>query len=172
MSACRMARLAALPQPTADEAFALAGLRFLSGVERALQLRWQAAGSPDEQRKLADELQQLLRDGVGTRPPDAPDSQLYQQLTSLGGPLMATAWRAIAAQPTPAEVAGLSATAGFSSLTPTISAFGCAWTIRSRSPMCMWSKFIPAIFQRFIAALLYEVEPQISQRAQMGSNSR
>ncbi len=34
-------RLAALPAPTAEEAFALAGLRFLSGVERALQLRWE-----------------------------------------------------------------------------------------------------------------------------------
>ncbi|MCU0872936.1 MAG: DUF1587 domain-containing protein, partial [Pirellulaceae bacterium] len=71
----------------------------------SLLARWQAAGSPDEQRKLADELQQLLRDGVGTRPPDAPDSRLYQQLTALGGPLMSTAWRVIAARP-PAAASG------------------------------------------------------------------
>jgi hypothetical protein len=35
------ARLAALPTPTNEEVFALAGLRFLGGVEAALQLRWQ-----------------------------------------------------------------------------------------------------------------------------------
>jgi hypothetical protein len=35
------ARLAALPAPTGEELFALAGLRFLGGVEAALQLRWQ-----------------------------------------------------------------------------------------------------------------------------------
>lgn len=34
-------RLSALPAPTPDELFALAGLRFLGGVEQALQLRWQ-----------------------------------------------------------------------------------------------------------------------------------
>ncbi len=35
------ARLAALPAPTNEDLFALAGIRFLSGVETALQLRWQ-----------------------------------------------------------------------------------------------------------------------------------
>lgn len=35
------ARLAALAEPKPDELFALAGIRFLSGVEGALQLRWQ-----------------------------------------------------------------------------------------------------------------------------------
>lgn len=34
------ARLAALPSPTPDESFALGGVRFLGGVERALQLRY------------------------------------------------------------------------------------------------------------------------------------
>ncbi|MDQ2066162.1 hypothetical protein Q9295_07250 [Xinfangfangia sp. CPCC 101601] len=34
-------RLAALPDPAPPELFALAGVRFLSGVEAALQLRWQ-----------------------------------------------------------------------------------------------------------------------------------
>ncbi|HOZ34812.1 MAG TPA: hypothetical protein PLM52_18220, partial [Tabrizicola sp.] len=35
------ARLAALSAPTNEELFALAGLRFLGGIEGALQLRWQ-----------------------------------------------------------------------------------------------------------------------------------
>ncbi len=35
------ARLAALASPTNEELFALAGLRFLGGIEAALQLRWQ-----------------------------------------------------------------------------------------------------------------------------------
>lgn len=39
--AATAARLAALPAPAAEESFALAGLRFLGGVEGALQLRWQ-----------------------------------------------------------------------------------------------------------------------------------
>jgi hypothetical protein len=41
------ARLAALPAPTPDELFALAGLRFLSGIEGALQLRWQTGVQAD-----------------------------------------------------------------------------------------------------------------------------
>ncbi len=41
------ARLAALPAPTPPELFALAGLRFLSGVEGALQLRWQTGVQAD-----------------------------------------------------------------------------------------------------------------------------
>lgn len=41
------ARLAALPEPTAEELFALAGVRFLLGVEGALQLRWQTGVRSD-----------------------------------------------------------------------------------------------------------------------------
>jgi hypothetical protein len=41
------ARLAALPAPTNEELFALAGLRFLGGVEAALQLRWQTGVRAD-----------------------------------------------------------------------------------------------------------------------------
>jgi hypothetical protein len=41
------ARLAALPEPTNEELFALAGLRFLRGVEAALQLRWQTGVRAD-----------------------------------------------------------------------------------------------------------------------------
>jgi hypothetical protein len=41
------ARLAALPAPTNEDLFALAGLRFLGGVEAALQLRWQTGVQAD-----------------------------------------------------------------------------------------------------------------------------
>lgn len=41
------ARLAALPSPTPQDRFALAGLRFLTGVQRALQLRWQTGVRAD-----------------------------------------------------------------------------------------------------------------------------
>ena len=41
------ARLAALPSPTSEDLFALAGIRFLSGVETALQLRWQTGMRAD-----------------------------------------------------------------------------------------------------------------------------
>jgi hypothetical protein len=41
------ARLAALADPTNEDLFALAGLRFLGGVEAALQLRWQTGVRAD-----------------------------------------------------------------------------------------------------------------------------
>ena len=41
------ARLAALPAPTNEELFALAGLRFLGGIEQALQLRWKTGVKAD-----------------------------------------------------------------------------------------------------------------------------
>jgi hypothetical protein len=41
------ARLAALASPTNEDLFALAGLRFLGGVEAALQLRWQTGVRAD-----------------------------------------------------------------------------------------------------------------------------
>jgi hypothetical protein len=40
-------RLAALPSPAPEDRFALAGLRFLGAVERALQLRWRKGMSAD-----------------------------------------------------------------------------------------------------------------------------
>lgn len=40
-------RLAALPSPNPPDLFALAGIRFLSGVEAALQLRWQTGLQAD-----------------------------------------------------------------------------------------------------------------------------
>jgi hypothetical protein len=41
------ARLAALPAPTNEELFALAGLQFLGGIEAALHLRWQTGVRAD-----------------------------------------------------------------------------------------------------------------------------
>ena len=41
------ARLAALPAPTNEDLFALAGVRFLSGIETALQIRWQTGMRAD-----------------------------------------------------------------------------------------------------------------------------
>lgn len=41
------ARLAALPSPSNEDLFALAGLRFLGGIEAALQLRWQTGVQAD-----------------------------------------------------------------------------------------------------------------------------
>jgi hypothetical protein len=41
------ARLAALPAPSNEDLFALAGLRFLGGVEQALQLRWKTGVKAD-----------------------------------------------------------------------------------------------------------------------------
>jgi hypothetical protein len=40
-------RLAALPAPTNEDLFALAGLRFLGGIEQALQLRWKTGVKAD-----------------------------------------------------------------------------------------------------------------------------
>jgi hypothetical protein len=56
----------------------------------SLLARWQAAGSQAEKRALAAELEQILTSGP---PPDreSPDAALHRQLTSLGGPLFATA---------------------------------------------------------------------------------
>lgn len=41
------ARLAALPAPSNEDLFALAGLRFLGGIEEALQLRWRTGVQAD-----------------------------------------------------------------------------------------------------------------------------
>lgn len=41
------ARLAALPSPSNEDLFALAGLRFLGGIEQALQLRWKTGVKAD-----------------------------------------------------------------------------------------------------------------------------
>jgi hypothetical protein len=69
----------------------------------SLLARWQSAGSPDEKRKLAGEVQQLLENGAGSLPPESPDVALYAQLTSLGGPLFSAALQSLAADPSAAQ---------------------------------------------------------------------
>lgn len=48
------ARLAALADPTPEDLFALAGLRFLSGVEGVLQLRWEVGWYDEELDAILD----------------------------------------------------------------------------------------------------------------------
>jgi cytochrome c553 len=53
--------------------------------------RWQSAANAEDRQILADEVQRLLQGGVASLPKDSPDIALYRQLTSLGGPLLASA---------------------------------------------------------------------------------
>jgi hypothetical protein len=59
----------------------------------SLLARWQEADSPAERRVLAGRLQKLLTTGPAGLEEKHPDAQLYRQLASLGGPLLARAWR-------------------------------------------------------------------------------
>lgn len=61
----------------------------------SLLARWDEAGSAAERAQLASAVQQLLISGP---PADAksPDALLYRQLSALGGPLLARAWRQVA----------------------------------------------------------------------------
>lgn len=52
----------------------------------SLLAQWQAAPGDEEKQKLATAVQALLT-GAAPTAKDEPDGQLYQQLTSLGGPL-------------------------------------------------------------------------------------
>lgn len=61
--------------------------------------RWQSAASADERAQLAGEVQRLLEVGPVNMPPDSPDVALHRQLTSLAGPLFASALHAAAAEP-------------------------------------------------------------------------
>ena len=62
----------------------------------SLLAKWQAATDPAEKAALADQLQKLLVGGSPAK--DTPDAALYQQLASLGGPLLSAA-RSAAAKP-------------------------------------------------------------------------
>jgi len=55
----------------------------------SLLARWQAADDPAEKRQLAEALQRLLTSPAPAG--DTPDRALFRQLTSLAGPLFATA---------------------------------------------------------------------------------
>jgi cytochrome c553 len=70
----------------------------------SLLARWQAAPTNEEKQRLAAELERLLQAGATPLPKDSPDAALRQQLTSLGGPLLAAALQALASKPSgPAE---------------------------------------------------------------------
>jgi len=56
----------------------------------SLLAKWQSAERMEEKLKLAQEVQNLLTSGAPTEK-DSPDAKLYQQLASLGGPLVAGA---------------------------------------------------------------------------------
>jgi mono/diheme cytochrome c family protein len=63
-----------------------------------LLARWRQAGNAADKGKLALEIEKLLR--APTPPPKgAADAVLYEQLTSMNGPLMAALFRAIASGP-------------------------------------------------------------------------
>lgn len=49
--------------------------------------KWQLATNASEKQNWANEVQSLLTRGPGTVPANSPDKVLYQQLTSLSGPL-------------------------------------------------------------------------------------
>ena len=55
----------------------------------SLLARWQEAKELADKQKLADEVEQLLVGGTAGKAP--PDAALYQQLASLGGPLLSAA---------------------------------------------------------------------------------
>lgn len=59
--------------------------------------RWRSAADPADRRRLAEEIEKLLRDGPGDRAADAPDRLLHGHLTGLTGPLLAAARADLAA---------------------------------------------------------------------------
>ena len=64
----------------------------------SLLAQWQAAPSGPEREKLAAQLQTLLTSAPAEGTDEKqPDAQLYRQLTSIGGPLMARSWPQVAA---------------------------------------------------------------------------
>lgn len=68
-----------------------AGMAFPAG---SLLARWQNAASEAERRDLGTQVQNLLTAGPPAgADPKTPDVVLYRQLSSLGGPLFARAWR-------------------------------------------------------------------------------
>jgi hypothetical protein len=63
----------------------------------SLLARWQAAKEPTERQRLAVQLQEFL--AGGTQQKDTPDAALYEQLASLGGPLLSAARAAAGKEP-------------------------------------------------------------------------
>lgn len=69
----------------------------------SLLAKWQSATSPDQQKQLALDIELLLTNGADKLAVDSADRALYQQLTSLGGPLMGAALRAALSAPATAD---------------------------------------------------------------------
>ena len=72
----------------------------------SLLAKWRAAASAEEKRRLAGEVQKLLRSGATGLAKDSPDAVLYRQLTSLNGPLLAIARDTLLALPREVAPAG------------------------------------------------------------------
>ncbi|HBH52137.1 MAG TPA: hypothetical protein DDY91_09615, partial [Planctomycetaceae bacterium] len=61
----------------------------------SLLAKWQGAADASERNRLAAEVQKLLT-GDAPTDPQQPDAALRRQLVSLGGPLLAAAWKSAA----------------------------------------------------------------------------
>ena len=61
--------------------------------------KWQVADGAEAKQQLATQLQSLLQGGADRLPKDSPDLTLYRELTSLGGPLLASALRKVSGKP-------------------------------------------------------------------------
>jgi hypothetical protein len=73
----------------------------------SLLARWQAAKTGEERRKLARDLESLVKNGSSRLPKDSPDLALYHQLTSLAGPLLSAVRSSIASRNSEPEVPGV-----------------------------------------------------------------
>jgi hypothetical protein len=71
----------------------------------SLLAKWQSAGTDAEKNQYATALQTLLIQGVPAGMDEKhPDVAMYRQLSSLGGPLFANAWRKLASSNGPASI--------------------------------------------------------------------
>ncbi len=59
----------------------------------SLLARWQSSSAPEERRRLAEAVQNLLTGAAAGLAKDAPDAVLHRQLTSLNGPLLSSMLR-------------------------------------------------------------------------------
>ena len=68
----------------------------------SLLAKWQGAADAGERNRLAAEVQKLLT-GEAPADPQQPDAVLRRQLVSLGGPLLAAAWKSAAGSQSPVQ---------------------------------------------------------------------
>lgn len=69
----------------------------------SLLAKWQTTASREEKQGLAEQLQTLLSRQPGELPKDSPDTALYHQIASVGGPLLSAALHELANKPAAAE---------------------------------------------------------------------